>query len=338
MSPRVSVIIPCYDMGRYLDEAVESVLLQTCADFEILVVDDGSTDPETQRLLAGYRRPKTRVFRCEHAGVTATRNYGVAQAAGEYLSFVDADDRMGPRCLERCLDRFDADPSLTFVSFWVRLFGEESWDWRQSRCDLLALLGECTVATAALVQRSAVEAVGGFDPAMELGHEDWDLWLSLTERGFVGAIVPEVLFYYRRRSNSRSAVADRGETNLRLFADRVRKHDASYRRFLFDALCEREAQVGSILRAAGASSASQPGPRAESDRPGTAPERAVDSSAELAALREEMVIARARVAALEEACERTHEQLESVLASESWRLTRPGRRVYDFLRGRRNTR
>ena len=73
-APRVSVIIPCYNLGRYLDEAVDSVLAQSFQDFEIVIVDDGSTDPETCRLLADYRKPRTQVVRSENRGLPAAKN------------------------------------------------------------------------------------------------------------------------------------------------------------------------------------------------------------------------------------------------------------------------
>jgi GT2 family glycosyltransferase/peptidoglycan/xylan/chitin deacetylase (PgdA/CDA1 family) len=247
--PKVSVIIPCFNLGEYLDEAVDSVLRQTYRDLEILVVDDGSTDPSTRRLLDDYRRDKTRVFRRPHRGVTHARNFGIGVATGEYLCFLDADDRLTARCLERTTERLLGDPSLSFVSFWVRLFGDENWEWKPVRCDLLGLLCECTVATSAVVRRAAVEAVGGFDPTMEVGHEDWDLWLTLVERGLRGAILPEVLFEYRRRATSRSAAADQIDAYVRLFADRVRKHDAGYRALLLEAVTEQEAHLGRLLHA-----------------------------------------------------------------------------------------
>ena len=81
-SPTVSVIIPCYNLGQYLDEAVQSVLAQTYQDFEIVIVDDGSTDPVTRALLAGYRRPRTRVIQIAHAGVSEARNVAIAHSAG----------------------------------------------------------------------------------------------------------------------------------------------------------------------------------------------------------------------------------------------------------------
>ena len=115
--------MPCFNLGQYVDEAVDTVLAQTYQDFEILLVDDGSTDPDTRRLVDSYSRPKTRVVRLPHRGVVAARNAGIAESAGEYLSFFDVDDRMAPRFLEKTVERLDAQPDAAFASCWFRLFG-----------------------------------------------------------------------------------------------------------------------------------------------------------------------------------------------------------------------
>ena len=173
--PRVSVIIPCYNLGEFLDEAVQSVLAQTCQDFEILVVDDGSTEPATQDLLADYRRPKTQVIRAAHDGLAAARNLGVARATGEFICALDADDRLEPTYLSKAVARLDADPSVTFVSSWLRTFGDEHWDWTPERCDLPTLLWEDTVLTAALVRRDAVGVAGADCPPHVRLHADEDV-------------------------------------------------------------------------------------------------------------------------------------------------------------------
>jgi glycosyltransferase involved in cell wall biosynthesis len=312
--PRVSLVIPCYDMGRYLDEAVESALAQTYGDFEILIVDDGSTEPATVALLDGYARPKTRVLRAPHRGVCAARNLAIAEAHGELVSFFDADDKMHPEFLRRTVGALDADPGLTFASCWVRLFGDEDWEWKAEACDLTTLLHDCSVATAALARLDAVRAAGGFDETMELGHEDWDLWLTLVERGARGTIVPEVLFYYRRRAESRSTVADRGGTYLELYRQRVEKHAASYRAHLFEVLWQKEAVIGHQLRAV-----------AEARRDGAfAAERVMRAREELrvaerdVAERLERELARAR-----DELRGAHDELRALRASWSWRLTGP---------------
>ena len=225
-TPRVSVIIPCYNLGQYLDEAVESVLSQTYQDFEILIVDDGSTDPATQALLADYRRPKTRVMRTVARRVGRGAEPGDRQhAPARICARWTRTTVSSPRTSRKPVAVLDADPSVAFVSCWLRTFGDEEWEWKPERCDLPTLLWEDTVLTAALVRREAVLAAGGYDTAMPVqGDEDWDLWLTLVERGYRGVILPEVLFNYRRRAGSMSTVCWNGSGHLPLAGYRFAKH------------------------------------------------------------------------------------------------------------------
>jgi glycosyltransferase involved in cell wall biosynthesis len=246
-SPTVSLIMPCYDTGAYLEEALLSVEQQTFQDYELLIVDDGSTDEAT---LAILRRqwPRTTVFHDRHHGVTHARNRALAEAHGRYVSFFDSDDRLDPQFLEKMVGTLDSNPACTFVTCWVRIFGSENWAWKPARADLDWLLHDCSVATAALVRREALVSIGGCDPQFELGHEDWDVWLSLLERGHRSVILPEILFHYRRRPGSRSTVADRGATHLELYRDRIRKHGAIYRERLEEILWLKESAIADELR------------------------------------------------------------------------------------------
>ncbi len=241
VSPKVSVILPCRDHGRFLGEALASLDAQTRQDFEVVIVDDGSTDPDTITFLRNLSHPKVRVRSVAPSGVTRARNLGIAETSAPYLSFFDADDRMHPEFLERTLDVLEANPGIAFVSTWARLFGDEEWEWKPTRCDFPRLLHECSVATASLVRRSVVEEVGGFDAECELGHEDWELWLSIVERGHRGQILPQILFDYRRAGESRSSTADR--IHLELYRDRIRKHEGVYRSELFELLWLKESEV-----------------------------------------------------------------------------------------------
>src|SRR5207249_10386848 len=115
-----------------------------------------------------YRRPRTRVLHTAHRGVSAARNVGIANATGTYLCALDADDRLDPGYFEKAVPVLDADPSIAFVSCWLRTFGDEQWEWKPEGCDLPALLWEDTVLTASLVRREAVLAVGGYDEQMPI--------------------------------------------------------------------------------------------------------------------------------------------------------------------------
>jgi len=247
--PKVSVIIPCYNLGEYLDEAVDSVLEQTFQDFEIIIVNDGSTDRLTNELLQNYSRPRTRVVRTENRGPGAARNAGIRIANGSYLCALDADDKLHPAYLEKAVKVLDAAESITFVSCWLQAFGDEDWIWKQERCDLPTLLGECTVATPALVRKEFVLAVGGYDedPA-QWGNEDWLLWISLVEKGYRGTILPEVLFYYRKRSGSLSEFWMQGEAHLKKLRAVISSHGESYRNYLIDVLLRKEGEICDLLR------------------------------------------------------------------------------------------
>lgn len=228
--PVVSVVVPCLDMGAYIDEAVDSVLAQTFQDFEIVIVDDGSTDPSTCALLDGYARPGTRVVRTTNQGLSVARNTGAAHTSGRYLCMLDADDRLATTYMERSVAALDGDPGLAFVSHWLRTFGDAETEWQPAACDLDALLAHNTVNGAALLRRSAFDAVGGFEPSMREGLEDWDFWLRVVESGGRGIILPEVLHHYRRHAASMSHVfADgRSDAYVRAYRTLVTRHAAVF--------------------------------------------------------------------------------------------------------------
>jgi glycosyltransferase involved in cell wall biosynthesis len=332
-APRVSVIIPCYNLGRYLDEAVDSVLAQSFQDFDILVVDDGSTDPETCRLLADYRKPRTRILRAENRGLPGAKNLGVAHTTGPYVCALDADDRADPMLLERSVAALDEDPSLAFISHWLRTFGDETKDWTPASCDLPALLDMNTVNGAALVRRSAFDAVGGFDETMRDGCEDWDLWITLVERGFKGRILPEVLYYYRRRADSMSKLMVRGDGHLRLYRFLAQKHADSYRRHLSALLVRREEDICSLRRHVHDLELEYyqwMAPEIAKQRDDAAVrERKI--ARDRTHLEAALEMARARAAALDAALDHARGDSDALRQSMSWRITAPLRAVYERL-------
>ncbi len=327
-APRVTVIIPCHNLGAYLDEAVDSVLAQTYQDFDIIVVDDGSTDDRTNALLARYDRPRTRVIRQTRRGLPAARNRGLAETRATYICALDADDRLAPTYLERSVSVLEADPGLTFASHWVQTFGDETATWRPERCDLAAVLDMNTINGAALVRRDALVAVGGWDETMRDGCEDWDLWLRLLERGYRGTIIPEVLFYYRRRAGSMSRVMMATDVQLGVFGYILAKHRESYRAHLAELVRRREGDIARLLREIYDLDLDYHGwlvpaiARAEEEL--AALQAKARRVAAAAARQAEVDRLAARVAALER-------EVTDLRRSWSWRITAPARRVYDWL-------
>jgi glycosyltransferase involved in cell wall biosynthesis len=199
--PLVTVVIPCFNHGRYLDEAVGSVLAQTLDAVEIVVVDDGSTDPFTRDLLAGYSRPKTRVIRQRNQGLAASRNHGIRESSAPYICCLDADDRIRPTYLARTVEVLERDPAVGIAATYAHGFGDRELDWDCGPCRIPEMLFGNTVVCSSLFRREGWERAGGYREHLTIA-EDWDFWLSLFQLGYTGEVVPEVLFEWRIRDDS----------------------------------------------------------------------------------------------------------------------------------------
>lgn len=187
LPPRVSCIIPTFNMARYLPAAVESALSQTVPLAEVIVVDDGSTD-KTPEVLARFS-DAVRLIRQPRSGVSAARNKGVTASTGAFLCFLDADDLMHPDRLATQLAVFEADPTLMFCvggcrNFWSPELTEAdiARDWRHDQ-------GEQSKAahiSTWLLRRAVWDLVGAFDPAKDYA-EDADWYFRMTSTGVTQA-------------------------------------------------------------------------------------------------------------------------------------------------------
>ncbi len=207
--PRVSVIIPCFNHGGYLDETVASVLAQSFRDFEIIVVNDGSTDDATLRLLAASRWPQTRVIHTANQGVAMARNNGIREAQGEYILPLDADDLIAPTYLEKTVAVLDRSAQTGIVYSHADCFGSRKGFWPVPDFSRKGMLLTNLIFCSALFRRQDWERVGGYNPNMISGWEDWDFWISLLELGREVYRIPEVLFSYRIVAGSRERSMDR---------------------------------------------------------------------------------------------------------------------------------
>src|SRR5262249_49931144 len=149
--------------------------------------------------------------------------------------------------LAKAVAALDADPGLAFVSHWLRTFGDQEWDWTPTDCSFPALLDVNTVNGAALVRRAVWEAAGGQDETLREGCEDWDFWIGLVERGHRGAILPEILFHYRRRADSMSRALV-GEKHLELYARLIERHPETFARHLPALWARRQQDLGRCRR------------------------------------------------------------------------------------------
>lgn len=226
--PKVSVIIPCYNQGIYLDEAVDSVLNQTYEDYEIIIVNDGSTDEFTNRLLADYRKPRTRVLQTRNQGLATARNSGIAEARGEFILPLDADDKIGHGYLEKGVAILERQPSVGIVYCRGELFGDRIGDIEAPPFSRMGMLISNLIFCSALFRKSDWERAGGYNPEMIHGCEDWDFWLSLLELEFSAERLPEVYFHYRVRETSMNQAMNT-DKRLEMFRRIVANHPRLYR-------------------------------------------------------------------------------------------------------------
>lgn len=218
--PLVSVVIPCFNQGQFLAEAIESVLAQTFPRIEIVVVEDCSTDGFTRQLVRGISYPRTRtILNDTNRGVAATRNAGVRVARGVYILPLDADDKLGPRFVESALEKIE-DSTADVCYSRVMFFDDEQGEFLAPPFSVRKMLRNNLVVNTALYRKSAWAAVGGYAEVMRTGLEDWDFWLSLIEHGDRFHRIEEPLFFYRRHGTSRTDTARDNEKSLRelLFA------------------------------------------------------------------------------------------------------------------------
>ena len=235
--PRVSIIIPVFNAGRFLARALDSVEAQTERDFEVVVVDDGSIDRRTHKILdQAAERPGVTVHRTENRGPSAARNLAIERSRGAYILPLDADDYLAPTYLEKTIPVLDAEPALGVAYTWVGLVGGHHGTWKTGGFGVRELLTRCTIHVTSLYRRRLWEDVGGYDPRFVESCEDWDLWLAAAARGWKGRCVPEVLVYYRRSASSREKHARTPGVSTRLMRTLVEKHRPLYLAHMEEAL------------------------------------------------------------------------------------------------------
>ncbi len=201
----VSVIMPCYNDGKYIEQAVASLRAQTYPQIELIVVDDGSVDQHTIQTLHDLSFPRLKQIRMQHMGPAFARNKGIAAAQGSYILPLDADDRIDPAYIEKGVRILDANREIGIVYCQADFFGEKSGKWELPSYSLKEMLAGNVIFASAMFRKADWEKAGGYNTAMKHGLEDYDFWLSLLENGAQVHQIQEVLFHYRIKPVSRSS-------------------------------------------------------------------------------------------------------------------------------------
>jgi glycosyltransferase involved in cell wall biosynthesis len=208
--PKVSIIIPAYNAMKYLPETLESVFTQTFEDYEVIIINDGSTD-HIESWIAQLNHPKLKLITQENQGLSGARNTGILSAQGEYVALLDADDLWRPTKLEKQVKLLDEFPDAGLAYTWMALIDEKGKLTgrifnAEDEGKIWEKLIESNVVgcgSVPLIRRSCFDKVGFFDRNLRSFVEDWDLWLRMAPY-FDFKVVKEPLVYYRQLPSSAS--------------------------------------------------------------------------------------------------------------------------------------
>jgi glycosyltransferase involved in cell wall biosynthesis len=248
---RAVVVVPCFNQGRFVADAVKSCLAQHSAGVRVVVVNDGSTDGRTPGdcdAVGKLDPERVRVLHQPNVGLPGARNAGAAWAhdngwldvKNDYFVFLDADDWIEPAFVSRLhqemMKQGEHGADVSHVYCQERLVEKGSGIWRVPEWDPALLLVTNLHPVTALVRADRFFEAGGFDASMRDGYEDWDLWLNFRSRGWRGVRVREPLFIWRRHSE------------VSMVVEAVRRHSDLYACLMRKYAGEYEKSAGEILR------------------------------------------------------------------------------------------
>jgi len=199
----LSVVIPYYNLGDTLSETILSIKKTTYKNYEIVIVNDGSTDEKSIQALKEYENDeKIRIINIKNKGLANARNVGAENARGEFIAFLDADDMIDENFYQRAINVLNQYENVSYVYSWVKYFEGSNGVWPTFNTHLPYLLCANMLAAFTVIRKNDFLNFGKNRIEMEYGMEDYDSWVSLASHGCLGVSIPETLNLYRVRKNS----------------------------------------------------------------------------------------------------------------------------------------
>jgi len=199
-TPKISVITPCFNQGKHVGEMLESLFRQTFQEFEVVIVNDGSTDG-TKETLDKIQNPSVRVIHTENHGPSHARNIAIEYAVAPVIFNLDADDRIAPTLLARAHDVIQSSPDFAIIYSDVELFGAKTGMFELEEFSSESMLYDNRIISEAFFHKKDWVRTGGYSSELVFGAEDWDFWLSIIELGGEVIKIPEPLVFYRTYNN-----------------------------------------------------------------------------------------------------------------------------------------
>ncbi len=228
----LSVVIPYFNMGEYINETITSIERSSYANKEIIIVNDGSNDAESLRALDVLKRKQgVKVIDQPNRGLAAARNGGAQEAKGEYLAFLDPDDTVDAHYYGKAIDILAQKSNIHFVGCWVQYFGESNGKWPCFTPEPPFILYHNMINSSSLVyKKGSFREHGSNDTTFLYGMEDYDSVIGLIKNGCYGVVIPEFLFFYRVRKNSMARGFNKSN-RLYLYQLLAKKHSEFYATF-----------------------------------------------------------------------------------------------------------
>jgi GT2 family glycosyltransferase len=326
---------------------MNSALSQTWPDVEVVIVDDGSNDPATQRLLSEAVWPRTRILRQVNAGPAAARNLAIANATGDYVLPLDADDIIEPTYVAKALAVLEEQPDVGIVYCKAMKFGAEQGAWDLPSYSLSELVIGNVIFVTAMFRKEDWLLVGGFDEELRFGLEDYDFWVKLVSRGRRVVQLNECLFHYRVTEKSRTKLFEQDDsgvvaayahifrTNIDFYAEHAEnlfQHRFAFYRQLKESR-DLADDLAQLADASVRSPLSAPELARKQGRIGFLEDALADSATMMASLREHRGRQRRVIGMLESELAAARVSISEMQGSSSWRMTRPLRAVSRLLRG-----
>jgi glycosyltransferase involved in cell wall biosynthesis len=213
--PLISIIIPCYNDAKYIEQSVNSALNQTYKNIEVIVIDDGS-NAETKSILKSIESKLTKLITQENKGQSTARNVGINLAQGDFILVLDSDDFFEPTFCEKALLIFKGNTNVEIVTCNANLLFE------YKRNDIYCPIGgdlnnflirNCALGTS-MFKRDSWEKVKGYDESMRKGFEDWEFFIRILIEGGTCQVIPEALYNYRKKIISTTSKANKNKYKL----------------------------------------------------------------------------------------------------------------------------
>lgn len=230
----VSVVIPCYNQGIYIEECLESVKQQTYSDIEIIIVNDGSTDSYTIEKLEEIKKrdESITIINTKNSGLSAARNTGIRNSHGYYILPLDGDDKIEKTYIEKCVRVFETQKNIDVVCCVTEFFGTRKGIFGLRDITIENMLKNNCLTCTSMFRKEDYDNTLGYSEDMKYGLEDWEFWLQMIEQDKKFYRIDEVLFFYRMKEASmiKDMLAQQ-EKNRNMRLQIYKKHKDLYDRY-----------------------------------------------------------------------------------------------------------